>query len=381
MHILFIGGSNFVIRDGLSQRLPEDLALLSGRVVTRVDNLSVGGTTSMSGLHRLLGFDDGHSVDFAFVEYGINDLPFHRRNANLWRSTFVALLDATRQRCPRAQVVVIVLGRRDKKTAEAQADLHADIRQAAASLGVRLVDADAVLRSARFDGLPFSAHYIDGEHFESPRAVAYLSILTAAQALLPLPTGLTEAAADAAAQLWFRADALAVHDLAAGLHGVPTREFRNSRFVLPTAVCSAGVDIVIDLPGEPCGLVFASAADSGSLRIDVDGRVSILHTLHKPVAEGRFPFLIRHAPFYWLTRSEVRAPGRRRLRLSLTDTAGLSAGEPVRPAFNMVASTRPLSEQRVYVSSVMSLTTPSRNTGFEPTRLLRRLLRWRAVRK
>jgi hypothetical protein len=359
MHILFIGGSNFVIRGGLSQRIPEDLALLSGRAVTRVDNLSVGGTACMAGLHRLLTFTDGEGVDFAFIEYGINDLPLHRRNAALWRSAFVALLDATRQRCPSAQIVVVLLGRRDRAHASPQAALHADIRRSALAFGARLVDADAVLRSSRFGALPFSAHYADGEHFESPRTVGYLSLLSAAQALLPpVRSDVDDTAvppdAGKEAPLWFRAGDLTIHPLWTGCHGVQSQEFRNSRFSLPTRVCSLDADVVIDLPGEPCGLVFASSADSGSLRIEVDGEVSIIHTLHKQVEAGRFEFLIRHAPFHWLKAPQKRRAGLRRLRLSLADMQGASAQEPVHATFGMVPSSRSLAEQRIFVSSVMS---------------------------
>jgi hypothetical protein len=359
MHILFIGGSNFVILGGLSHRIPEDLALLSGRAVTRVDNLSVGGTACMAGLHRLLTFADGEGVDFAFIEYGINDLPLHRRNPALWRSAFVALLEATRQRCPGAQIVVVLLGRRDRVHAEPQAALHTDLRRSARAFGARLVEADALLRSSRFDPLPFSAHYADGEHFESPRTVGYLSLLIAAQALLPPANsgaGGTTAPTDAIkeAPLWFRAAELAIHPLWTDCHGGTSQAFSNSRFSLPTRVCSLDADVVIDLPGEPCGLVFASAADSGSLRIEVDGEVSILHTLHKQVEAGRFEFLIRHAPFHWLKAPHTRRAGPRRLRLSLADMQGASAREPVHAAFGMLASSRSLAEQRIFVSSVMS---------------------------
>lgn len=63
MNVLFVGGSNLVIRDGLSTLIPQCLSS-SGIEVGNVFNISVGATGSLFGLENLSMFGKKTSTLF-----------------------------------------------------------------------------------------------------------------------------------------------------------------------------------------------------------------------------------------------------------------------------------------------------------------------------
>src|SRR5690606_7113577 len=125
MRILFIGGSNFVIKTGVVSTIPTYLAESLKQELVEAKNISVGGTGSLFGLHNLLELQDAGRFDFVFIEYGINDYGPYKRDPALWEAGFSTLLNTARLKCPKANIVVILLGRREKQFFPLQSKLHA----------------------------------------------------------------------------------------------------------------------------------------------------------------------------------------------------------------------------------------------------------------
>ena len=70
MRVAIIGGSNSVIANGYIGRFASHLAAISGHEVT-LDNISVGGTTSLTSIGRLQEITE--VPDVVVLEYSLND--------------------------------------------------------------------------------------------------------------------------------------------------------------------------------------------------------------------------------------------------------------------------------------------------------------------
>jgi lysophospholipase L1-like esterase len=338
MRVLMIGGSNLVINNGIASILPTYLSTQFECQVEEFVNIAVPGSGSLFGLHNLLALGDVSRFDIVFIEYGINDYPLHSRNPTLWQRGFSGLLREVRQRCVKAAVVLILLGRRDKKFFSKQRLLHEKMRAIASQAGVEVADIDTFFKSDRMASVKFQRLYLDGNHFRVP----VVTNLIASQCMLAAVKARTRDGDslprldDATPNPHFaRFDSLRFRDIAPRHEAT---EFKNSRYELTAVTLRAGTELSFQLDAYPCAVSFISTNTSGSLLIEVDGKLSIIHTLHRRVGNGEFNFLLRHNPFYWMDDELApRSPGRVKVKMRLIgpDDAEWDSGL-IRPSYEMV---------------------------------------------
>jgi len=336
MRILFIGGSNLVIKNGLSSILPSYLASHFNRDIEEIVNIAVPGTGSLFGVHNLLELKDAEKFDFVFIEYGINDYSLFTRNPVLWKDGFSGLIKTVQVKCPNAAIVTILLGRRDKKFHVRQQAMHAQMREISEELNVVVADIDSLFRSERMAAMDFSQFYIDGNHFKPPLVtnfIATVCTLKAVEAASKKRRGRQASAKTFKSpfQAWDLSEKLGAQ--------YKNSEFRNSKFELKSITLEAGNEIALNTNEYPCGISFVSHKTSGSLLINVDGQKSILHSMHRRVHTGEFDFLLRHNPFYWLT-DELSASAKKK-ELSITmrviDSDDIEWDEGIiRPSYEMI---------------------------------------------
>ena len=333
MNIFFIGGSNFVLTRGISEKLPRLLSN-AGLMIGSVSNISVGGTGSLFGLENLITYL-GPNPDLVFIEYGINDLPNYTGDRVLWMQGFSNLLLLTRERYPSALVFMILLGRRDEIFWTRQTQMHADMVRLASEHGVNVINFDELFKSEPFQGISFKSLYLDGSHYQEPLITGYIAQQCAIHCL-----GMIKSR-----DAWLNAAATPSISLSKKfdlrLTPVPgaSRRFKNSRFLRDTAVLEKNSSLVIEVPGMPVGLSFVSAKESCSIRIDFSNQSKIIHTLHREVYSKKFNFLSKHVPLFGVWRPNVKLPESTRVKLHALDTESERWSESlVQKTYNMIES-------------------------------------------
>lgn len=347
LHILFIGGSNFVIRGGIPDLLPVYLQDLSGRKVASVRNLAIGGTDNMCGLHQVLRENIEHAPNVVVIEYAVNDGALFRGNSKLWRSSYAALLQTVHARWPNATRAVVLLGRRDGSP---HAPMQKQSAELAGQLGAVVINIYRLMHSRLFRETKMKAFYRDASHLESPRMTNFAALYCAGKIMSSLAKPAPQIVVPD--DLWFDQGHCNIRSL---LDLAPPCTFKNSRYTIEAATLEGNGAIQFELPGSPIGLKFVAAQDSGSLLIDVDGERAIIHTSHAASEPGNreFAFLIRHASFHWLKQPTRR----RRTRVSMRPICRTDPewrDDIVRAAHSMVESTQ--AKPRVYVTSLMYVT-------------------------
>lgn len=147
MNILFVGGSNLVLKNGISSLVP--LYLKNRNVdVENVYNISVGATSCLFGLENLTFFNK-KAIDLVFIEYGINDMPLYVNDRQLWEYAFTNLLALARKKYPSAEIVTILLGRRKERYWKNQDRMHQNMAEISRKYDALVVDIDSVLKNKK----------------------------------------------------------------------------------------------------------------------------------------------------------------------------------------------------------------------------------------
>lgn len=334
MNILFVGGSNLVIRDGLSTLIPQCLSA-SGVEVQNVFNIAVGATGSLFGLENLSMFGK-KNIDLVFVEYGINDLPLHSNDKRLWEYAFSALLDKISEKYPNAMLVTILLGRRRERFWEKQAKMHERMSAITQRYGGLVVDIDSLLKHKSQRIAALDDFYLDDSHYQSPYVTRYISETVVSEFLV-------------AKELGFFNDKKVLLDNELPRLGLSSvsgeiKCYENSRFMQKTTVLEKNQPVVLSVPGVPVGISFISEFDSCSLLIEAGGKKKIINTKRKKASLGRFSFILKQTPLYSFFESELGFSDMTEVKLTAVDTnsAGWDASvmqntygmEPAEPEIN-----------------------------------------------
>ncbi|EXJ10642.1 MULTISPECIES: SGNH/GDSL hydrolase family protein [Nitrincola] len=309
VNILFIGGSNLVIRDGLSEMIPKSL-MSSGVDVKNVYNIAVGATTCLFGLENTHLFGK-KNIDVIFIEYGINDLPLFSNDRKLWEYSFSALLECVRNKYPKALVVTILLGRRKERFWKNQSLMHDKMKLLTSKYGGLSVDVDSMLKSKAGIVAAFDDFYLDDSHYSSPSVTSYISQQVVSEMLLAQSVNFFSDSINVAIDPLPRLDISSISG--------EIKCFENTRFMQKTSILNKNDSTVVRVRGIPVGVSFISEYESCSLLIEVDGYKKIINTKRKKSSLGRFSFILKHIPLYGFLSKDLEINRCYEVKLSAVD--------------------------------------------------------------
>lgn len=293
MNILFIGGSNLVIKKGLTTFIPEILAQ-NGVDIEHTYNISVGATTSLFGLENLSLFLK-KDIDLIFIEYGINDLPLFVNDKSLWEQSFTSLLLLAKERYPSAHIVTILLGRQKERFWKSQSSMHQRMKNISEKAGALVVNIDTILKSKSEFFPNFEEFYLDDSHYQSPHVTKYLSSLIVSEYLI-------SSQLEKINQKHHKKD----EKKELSVYRAPGKVacFENSRFLTQTSIIKSEETIEIAIKGNPVAVSFISAINSSSLLIETSTTRKIINTKRKKSTLGKFSFILKQIPLYGIYNKE-----------------------------------------------------------------------------
>lgn len=344
MNILFVGGSNLVIRDGLSTLVPQYLSS-SGVDVENVYNIAVGATGSLFGLENLSMFGK-KNIDLVFVEYGINDLPLHSNDKPLWEYAFSALVDKISKKYPNAMLVTILLGRRKERFWTNQTKMHEKMSDISRRYGGLVVDIDSLLKFKSKSIAKFDDFYLDDSHYKSPSVTQYISETIVSEFVVAKELGFFEGKR-----------ALLDDDLPLlGLSSVSgeLKCYENSRFMQKTTVLKKNDPVILSVPGMPVGISFISEFESCSLLIEAGGKKKIINTRRKKASLGRFSFILKQTPLYGFFADDVDVSGSTEVKLTAIDTSSAGWNTSIMQNTYGMEPAEPVGESKIFISHISS---------------------------
>ncbi len=284
--MLFIGGSNLVINNGIKVQLVRALSDL-GILFDNVENIAVGGTGSLFGLENLQ-IEGTKFKDFRviIVEYGINDWGNFSSEPLIWQLGYQLLLKEIRVRWPEAIVFNIIFGRRDEPLWARQKKLHTEMINIGNVLGAINIDIDSHLKGFADTSYPFQMNYRDDAHFVSPRVTHHVSLIVAIEIFRVLSSSNPR---EKLTDNLIHSDRKIVYKKI----GENDTEFKNSQFHRLATRLKYGQSIEFTLPGLPNTLSFCSTKNSGSVLIEYNGVKKIIHTSYVEDTT-KFEFLVKH---------------------------------------------------------------------------------------
>ena len=319
MRLLLIGASNLVIKQGLTSYLETYLSKVAGAGPTTIDNLSIPSAMNMCGLSYLLQLDPDIDYDHIIVEFAVTDYPVFAENPKLCQISFDLLLLELQNRYPNCPKSVLLLGRRENAHHELQIEIHRYMKDAAVRRGFHVIDIDALIKSfvapMDGDGKLFRSIYLDGVHYRPPVVTNYVASVCALHIVSNRRT--TVAALDNSSPA-YRMGTLSFSSSTDKVGSLKQFKSSHRQYNSTARQLKQGEELVLDVPGLPCGMTFIATTDVTSLMIDVNGQRSILHTLHHDIApRGRLKFLVRHNPFFWMDYSDLSGsiPQKSQIRL------------------------------------------------------------------
>lgn len=344
MNVLFVGGSNLVIRDGLSTLIPQCLSS-SGIEVGNVFNISVGATGSLFGLENLSMFGK-KNIDLVFVEYGINDLPLHSNDKRLWEYAFSALLDKISEKYPNAMLVTILLGRRRERFWANQAKMHERMSDITKRYGGLVVDIDSLLKFKSQSIATLDDFYLDDSHYRSPSVTQYISETVVSEFLV-------------AKELGFFNDRKMLLDSGLPCLGLSSvsgeiKCYENSRFMQKTTVLEKNKPVVLSVQGMPVGISFISEFESCSLLIEAGGKKKIINTKRKKASLGRFSFILKQTPLYSFFASDIDFSGMTEVKLTAVDTSSVGWDASIMQNTYGMESAEPVGDSKIFISHISS---------------------------
>jgi hypothetical protein len=341
MRVLFLGGSNTVIRNGYADHLTNLLAQ-SGIPRKAISNLAVGANSSVHGLQVLKSVPNPQNVDALFIEYSINDFDLvAKAGGSTWFGSVEGLVRFALSSNPDMKIFFILLGR--KKDSHWQRAIHKNTKRIVAHYGashsVHNIDIDAHLRAvARESGKVFTDFYTDNVHYRTTGVTETIARHIMSQIDLGRRK---EGPKIMPASLMSNNFQNAVVFAASQFPELGTPQIlANSRF--RESVVRIGRDNVakISLPGPLISLAFCSTQEACRAQVEEEGEVPILFdSLHDAVQRGAFPFLIKSVPFMWKCwRSTSYTP--RQVTIRAVSNAAIPNGARYIPGQSMVSSDR-----------------------------------------
>lgn len=346
MNVLFIGGSNLVIKNGLSTKIPEVLAAL-GKKVENVYNISVGATGSLFGLENLTLFHK-KDIDLIFIEYGINDLPTFSNDKKLWETGYRRLIRTLLGKYPGAHIVKILLGRQPDRFWEKQQDMHTKMKKIACGQGALVVDVDAHLKAKSDIYSGIGKFYKDDSHYVSPHITQFISELVVSDYLMNSHMGYFE---------MVKLKGSVKNEPRLNIYSTPGQVvcFENSKFRRETTVIDVGQSIEIDVLGVPVAVSFISEKASCSLLIEGPGFKKIINTRRKEADGDKFSFLLKQIPLYKMLPKNGPENQPMKVRLTAIDlTSSQWDEQAVQRTFGMVPADKN-DASKVYISHVCTL--------------------------
>lgn len=288
LRLAIIGGSNSIIKTGYTAHLPDFLARLG--LKTEITNLAIGANTCIRGLMTAL--DLRQQFDIVLCEYFVNDFTFARRHGvGPWFATFEAMLRVVRRANPTAIICVPLIGRRDERFWGTQDIMREQLLRLAEIYGAIVTDIDGELR--RFPGSSLSGYYKDGGHYKAGITSSHAAALIATDLAFHLFRHRSTHTIDLPAVSDFDLEHATVHDIHSFYAG-ERASFNNSRYRLSPLKLVEGNSVSIPLAGAPLAIGYVSTPDACDLVCQkASGEQLRIHTIHKEVGSGRFPFLVR----------------------------------------------------------------------------------------
>ncbi|MBL1377765.1 SGNH/GDSL hydrolase family protein [Zobellella iuensis] len=342
MNVLFVGGSNLVIKNGLSTIIPKILRD-SGLDIENTYNISVGATTTLFGLESLSLFIK-KDVDLIFIEYGINDLPLFVNDKALWDAAFTSLLSLVAKKYPSAHIVTILLGRQKDRFWNSQKKMHQRMREISNNFNALIVDIDSHLKNKRESLSNFSDFYLDESHYKSPSVTGYISQTIVSDYLLNKELG------------YFRAPPSRNTSESLSVYGISgaVSSFENSRFHKQTTILEKENSVEVFVKGNPVGISFISASDSCSLLIESEGLKKIINTKRKKSTAGKFSFILKQIPLYGFYKKDTSKKDVRKIKLTALDNGSkLWDADAVQRTYGMEPASKD-SKGSVYISHISS---------------------------
>ncbi|WP_311066004.1 SGNH/GDSL hydrolase family protein [Halomonas sp. DWK9] len=290
MNVLFLGGSNFVIKNGISTQVPDALAA-SGCKINNVFNISVGATGSLFGIENfsLFGKKD---IDLVFIEYGINDLPAYGNDKFLWEISFEYLIQSVRAKYPLAHIVVVLLGREPEKFWKSQFGMHKAMAEVSKRAGCLVIDVNARIKSkAKILG-KLADFYSDDSHYLSPNVTSYIARYIVSEYLLFSQMGMFDSKNKKSLN--------PKYDFKLSSVSGDVFCFENNRFKTYSSKIEVGSTVEMEVPGVPVAVSFVSTKGSSSLLLEIEGKKKIVNTLRRLQESSKLPFIIKQIPLYKL---------------------------------------------------------------------------------
>lgn len=182
MKILILGGSNSLLSDGYVRHLHQ---ALQGHAEVEIRQLSVGGTTSLAAVGRLLDTFRDEQFDFVLYEYSINDFGHFSPRPDGVRSYLLCLhliIKVAAELYPSAIFVPLVLAPESHFCADARSQFHESQISMFSALALPFIDIRRWM-SDLFMGKKPAWMYRDPAHYSTPYATSIIGSLVAARLL------------------------------------------------------------------------------------------------------------------------------------------------------------------------------------------------------
>ncbi len=282
-NILMIGGSNFVIKNGIRKHL-ESILRDSISETLDIKNIAVGGTGSLLGLERLSEeMLEITPFDMILIEYGINDWGTYQTNPELWQAGFEALFQKLRINWPKANIINIILGRRDQRFWINQAKMHELMTSIANEYNASTINIDKCLKNLS-ENIPFDQFYRDDAHLSEPITTHHVSSLIANQILKKKSSSSIIYLSKEKNNLKLISHPIEKNDI-----------FKNSQFISKCRKISFGETIKLKVTKIPHAVSFVSTKDSGALHITIDNKKTIINTTQSE-SNYKLDFVVKHTP-------------------------------------------------------------------------------------
>lgn len=281
--VLLIGGSNFVISNGIRKHL-EDILRKSINQTLEIRNIAVGGTGSLLGLERLSEESlEDTPFDTILIEYGINDWGTYQTNPLLWQAGFEALFQKLQFNWPRADIINVILGRRDQRFWNNQAKMHEIMTSIANEYNATTINIDKDLKSLS-GKQPFDQFYRDDAHIAEPIITHHVASLISNHILRKKDNANFNITKTQKKQKTLKTHALERKDI-----------FQNSQFTAKCRKLIFGETINLKLATIPHAVSFVSTKDSGALHIKIKEKAIIINTTQGE-SNYKLDFVIKHTP-------------------------------------------------------------------------------------
>jgi len=360
-NILFIGGSNTVMKKGYVSQLNELMRNNNFFAIDKVDNIAVGASPCTLALERLLRISNLNTYDIFFIEYAINDSSIYIKDGGdiTWRLSYEQIIRIILRQNSKAIIVPLIFGRLNNLRIPPQEAMRQFILQLQPLYNLCVIDSDAMLRGEQVEAGQFRKQYKNVAHYDYPYATnliahqIYFGLLQylknkPSHNFTKLPNPLEE----------FCFDNIATFDLklvCKNKEKYENNNFTNSRYNLDAIAIPVGEYITLELPSPIISLSFISAQNSCSLLIDSDGEAIVIDTLHRKVHDGGFSFIYKNFTFTdsrW-RQDFFKTPRTITLKaISYDERAALK--KHYKNAFNMIANqTSEKNKLKVYLTGLL----------------------------